>query len=62
MFHKIWMNFDQKYINKYEHNGNLHEEIINFDYNNIKKFACGGHPSGRLLRRRAVSDGPLRGG
>ena len=29
----------------------------------IKKiFACGGHPSGRLLKRRAVSDGPLRGG
>ena len=22
----------------------------------------GGHPSGRLLKRRAVSDGPLRGG
>ena len=28
-----------------------------------KKFSpCGGPPSGRLLKRRAVSDDPLRGG
>ena len=27
-----------------------------------KKSACGGAPLGKLLKRRAVSDGPLRGG
>ena len=32
MFCEIWMNFDQKYMRKYEHDDNLHEEIINFDY------------------------------
>ena len=40
--------------------------IFNRNYtfwSTIKKiFACGGPPSGRLLKRRAVSDGPLRGG
>ena len=27
-----------------------------------KNVACGGQPSGRPLKWRAVSDGPLRGG
>ena len=35
---------------------------MNFDQLYVyKNFACGGHPSGRLLKQRAVSDGPLRG-
>ena len=41
---------------------NFVTKIINFDVKIKKKNACGGHPIGNLLKRRAVSDGPLRGG
>ena len=42
----------------YQNNDDFHGEIINLTNN----FEKGGPPSGRLLKRRAVSDGPLRGG
>ena len=46
----------------YQNNDDFHGEIINLT-NNFEKFSpSGGPPSGRLLKRRAVSDGPLRGG
>ena len=41
-----------KYISDYQNNNNFHEKSLIL-INNIKKFACGGHPSGRLLQRRA---------
>ena len=55
-FFFIIKKIDGKYISDYQNNSNFHEKIINVDrmlINNMKKFACGGHPSGRLLQRRA---------
>ena len=55
---QIW----SKYTGKYHKIDNFHEEIINFDQKFWKISPSGGPLSGRLLKRRAVSDGPLRGG
>ena len=45
----------------YQNNVNFYEEIINLTNNSEKISPSGGPPSGRLLKRRAVSDGPLSG-